>query len=385
MRWKVLSVTLLIIAFLPLSVFATIASSSEILNGIDVSNWQGYIDYREVKNSGIDVVYIKTSQGNNIVDAYFRINYNNAKANGLKVGFYHFLTARTEQEALQQADFFASVISNTSPDCKLAMDFEEFGDLNIEQINSISETFLERLKQITGKEVIIYSDAYNAKATFGRNLAEKYPLWIAEYGAEAPSEYSDAYNARATFGKGLAEKYPLWIAEYGAEAPNKSNWEYWEGFQYTSQGRVSGIQGSVDRDKFTNDIFLSNTEQIVQSGNSENYNQDTAYIVQSGNTLSGIAVQYGTTVAELVTLNKIQNPNLIFPGERICVPIKGNFQNEELSTLGHRIYTVVAGDTLSELALRFRTTVENIAKLNDIENINLIYIGETLKIPRNSE
>lgn len=352
MRWKVLSVTLLIIAFLPLSVFATIASSSEILNGIDVSNWQGYIDYREVKNSGIDVVYIKTTQGNNIVDAYFRINYNNAKANGLKVGFYHFLTARTEQEALQQADFFASVISNTSPDCKLAMDFEEFGDLNIEQINSISETFLERLKQITGKEVIIYSDAYNAKATFGRNLAEKYPLWIAEYGAEAPSE---------------------------------SNWEYWEGFQYTSQGRVSGIQGSVDRDKFTNDIFLSNTEQIVQSGNSENYNQDTAYIVQSGNTLSGIAVQYGTTVAELVTLNKIQNPNLIFPGERICVPIKGNFQNEELSTLGHRIYTVVAGDTLSELALRFRTTVENIAKLNDIENINLIYIGETLKIPRNSE
>ncbi len=351
MKLRILSVTLLIITFLPLSVFATIASSSEILNGIDVSNWQGYIDYSEVKNSGIDIVYIKSSQGANIVDSYFKINYNNAKNSGLKVGFYHFLTARSEQEALEQADFFASVISNTNPDCKLAMDFEEFGNLSIEQINSISETFLERLKQITGKEVIIYSDTSNARNVFGKELAEKYPLWIAEYGVETPSE---------------------------------SNWEYWEGFQYTSQGRINGIQGSVDRDKFTNDIFLSDTNQIVQSGNPENYNQPTTYVVQRGNTLSGIAIKYGTTVNELVILNKIQNPNLIFPGENIYVPIKSNLQNEELSVLGHRLYTVKAGDTLSELALRFRTTVENIAKLNDIENINLIYIGETLKIPRNS-
>ena len=61
--------------------------------GIDVSDWQGYIDYRKVKESGIEVVYIKASQGSNIKDPYFDINYENAKANGLKVGFYHFLTA----------------------------------------------------------------------------------------------------------------------------------------------------------------------------------------------------------------------------------------------------------------------------------------------------
>ncbi len=352
MKLKVLSIILLIMMFLPISVMATVASSSEILNGIDVSNWQGYIDYSQVKSAGINVVYIKSSQGNNIVDAYFRINYNNAKANGLKVGFYHFLTARTETEAIEQADFFASVISNTTPDCKLAMDFEEFGNLNIEEINRISETFLERLKQKTGKEVIIYSDAYNARSVFGKNLAEKYPLWIAQYGVETPSD---------------------------------SNWQYWEGFQYTSKGRVAGIQGNVDRNKFTNNVFLSNTDKITESGNSENYNHDTAYIVQSGNTLSGIALKYGTTVNELVILNNIKNPNLIFPGESICVPIRSNIQNDELSNLGHRIYTVQAGDTLSELALRFRTTVDNIAKLNDIKNINLIYVGETLRIPRNSQ
>ena len=73
--------------------FAIWDTSSLNYEGIDVSNWQGYIDYKVVKNAGIDVVYIKASQGSNIKDSYFDINYENAKANGLKVGFYHFLTA----------------------------------------------------------------------------------------------------------------------------------------------------------------------------------------------------------------------------------------------------------------------------------------------------
>lgn len=230
------------------------------------------------------------------------------------------------------------------------MDFEVFGDLNIDEINRISESFLERLKQNTNKEVIIYSDASNARDVFGIELAQKYPLWIAEYGVEIPSN---------------------------------TNWEFWEGFQYTSSGEVNGVRGRVDRDRFTNDIFLSDTSQIAESGNKENFNQDSTYIVQSGNTLSGIAIKYGTTVNELVILNKIQNPNLIFPGEEVKVPINGNKNNEVLFTAGHIIYTVEAGDTLSELALRFKTTVEGIAKINNIEDINLIYVGEKLKIENN--
>lgn len=73
--------------------YALTPSGDPRYQGIDVSNWQGYIDYRQVRESGIEVVYIKSSQGRNIKDAYFDINYENAKANGLKVGFYHFLTA----------------------------------------------------------------------------------------------------------------------------------------------------------------------------------------------------------------------------------------------------------------------------------------------------
>lgn len=161
--------------------------NNTIYEGIDVSNWQGYIDYNEVKEDGIQIVYIKSSQGRNITDPYFRINYENAKANNLNIGFYHFLTALSTDEAISEAEYFASVISGTEPNCKLAMDFEQFGGLGKQEINNISRTFLIKVKELTGKDVIIYSDAYNARNTFSEELAKDYPLWIAEYGVSSPN------------------------------------------------------------------------------------------------------------------------------------------------------------------------------------------------------
>jgi len=346
MKLKIFIITLLL-AFLPLTSFATTLSGNEIYDGIDVSNWQGYINYNEVKNSGIDIVYIKSSQGENIIDSYFKINYNNAKVNGLKVGFYHFLTARSEEEAIRQAEFFCSVISNTNADCKLAMDFEVFGNLTVSEINNISRVFLEKVKQITGKDVIIYSNAYDARNIFSLELAQSYPLWI---------------------------------AEYGVEVPGKSNWDYCDGFQYTSSGKVAGIRGLVDKDKFTNEILLDDASQIKQTGDSKNYNHDASYTIKSGDTLSGIALKYGTTVKELIILNNIKTPNLIYPGEEIKVPINGNPNSEVLYDTNHIHYTVERGDTLSKLALKFNTTVQEIAELNHIQNVNLIYVGEVLRI-----
>lgn len=93
MKVRTFLLTILVVSFLPVSVFATVASSSQIYEGIDVSNWQGYINYEAVKNAGIDVVYIKSSQGSNIVDPYFRINYNNAKENRIESRLLSFLNS----------------------------------------------------------------------------------------------------------------------------------------------------------------------------------------------------------------------------------------------------------------------------------------------------
>ena len=80
-------------------------------------------------------------KGFTMIDDYFEQNYRKAKEAGLKVGFYHYVTARSIQVAKEQAIFFAEVISGTMPDCKLAMDFEDFGSLSNKEVNEISEVF----------------------------------------------------------------------------------------------------------------------------------------------------------------------------------------------------------------------------------------------------
>ncbi len=332
--------------------YAVTPASSLSYEGIDVSNWQGYIDYAQVRNSGIEVVYIKASQGINIKDAYFDINYENAKANGLKVGFYHFLTAVNTQQAEQEADFFVSVIAGKTPDCKLVLDYETFGGASVEEINLIARTFMEKVQELTNKEVIMYSDLSNARDTFNRSLAEDYQLWIAYYG-----NYNNLANV-------------------------ETSWQEFIGVQYTDRGRVNGINGSVDRDLYTEEIFLNETSEIPDNNsNSQPANTESIeYTVQSGDTLSEIASRYGTTVQEIVDINNIQNPDLIYPGEKLRILTNSTTQGNEERATGSIIYTVKRGNTLSQIAREYNVSVEHIVELNDIENPNLIYPGEKLRI-----
>ena len=167
-------------------VYAFGPSNPTLYEGIDVSGWQGNIDFAQVKNDGIEIVYMKVSEGSNFVDPYFNQNYTNAKANGLKVGFYHYLTARSVEEAVEEARFFVATISGKIPDCKLAMDFESFGNLSISEINQIGITFVKTVENLSKKEVVIYSDTSNASSVFEEELAN-YPLWVAQYEVEEPT------------------------------------------------------------------------------------------------------------------------------------------------------------------------------------------------------
>ena len=332
--------------------YALTPSSDPQYQGIDVSNWQGYIDYQQVRESGIEVVYIKSSQGSNIKDAYFDINYENAKANGLKVGFYHFLTATNTREAEQEAQFFASVIAGKQPDCKLVMDYEIFGGVSVEESNNIAQVFLESVKRLTNKEVIVYSDLSNARDRFSRNIADNYELWIAYYG-----DYNNLRNIQ-------------------------TSWERWIGVQYTDRGYVPGIRGNVDRDLYTENIFLSDTSEIPNTDNpNDGINTETVfYTVQSGDTLSSIASRYGTTVQELVNINHLTNPNLIYPGETLRIATNSTTHGSETRGTGSITYTVHRGNTLSQIAAAYGVTVAHIVELNDIENPNLIYPGQKLRI-----
>lgn len=355
---KVISLFLIftVAFFINTSISEAITSSANPeYSGIDVSNWQGYINYSEVKSKGIEVVYIKASEGTRFKDPYFEYNYENAKANGLKVGFYHFVTATNETQAREQAQFFASVISGKAPDCKLAMDFEQFNGISTEEVNKISRVFLETVENLTGKQTVIYSNLYDTQRVFNSELASRYPLWLAYYG-----DYNKLVNV-------------------------SSSWSTWDGVQYTSRGTVAGINGYVDRNRFTKNIFL---EECTSCPEVENPNPDLDqnskiiyYTVRRGDTLSAIALKYGTTVQEIVNLNDISNPDLIYPGQVFKILTDSNNNYEETNEMGYVVYTVKRNDNLWNISRRYGVTIQSIVDTNNIRNPRLIYPGQKIRIP----
>lgn len=344
--FSILVFLLVVSALMCIPVFAFEPSNDRLYNGIDVSEWQGNIDFREVARSGIEVVYIRASEGTNYVDPYFRDNYEKAKENGLRTGFYHFLTARNTEEARREAEFFVSNIKGTKPDCRLAMDFEIFDGLGVDEINDISRVFLETVEELSGKKCVIYSDAYNAREVFSRELAREYPIWVADYFVEEPED--------------------------------NGKWEVWVGFQYTDRGRIDGIEGNVDRDYFTEGIFLDDNSSIP-TNTVPDREQEFRYItVRRGDTLSQIAREYNTSYEYLARINAIANPNLIYVGQRLRVPI---LEHDRIHDTSHRLYIVRRGNTLTQISREFGVSIETIVELNDIRNPNLIYVGEVLRIP----
>jgi putative chitinase len=106
----------------------------------------------------------------------------------------------------------------------------------------------------------------------------------------------------------------------------------------------------------------------------------TVYIVRPGDTLSGIARAFGTTVWAISAANGIKNPNCIYVGQRLVIPTGGGGGCYPPCG-GGTYYRVQRGDTMYSIACRYHTTVWAISKANGISNPNVIYVGQVLRIP----
>lgn len=134
----------------------------------------------------------------------------------------------------------------------------------------------------------------------------------------------------------------------------------------------------------------SSTQNNHQANNESTTTTVETYTVQSGDTLSTIANQHSTTVNQLVSMNNLSNPNLIYVGQVLKVGTTtqqttnsentGNTSQDNRSTTTTTTYTVKAGDTLGKIASQFNTSSNTLANLNSISNPNLIYVGQVLKV-----
>ena len=304
-----------------------------MLKGCDVSSHNGNIDWGKVK-SQIDFAIIRLGYGDNIErqdDSCFIKNVNGCINNNIPFGVYIYSYALNlgGNESIQsEIDHTKRMLSKISqkPFC-VYIDMEDDSTIKLGK-TMLTNFALEFCKQIKNAG---YRAGVYANENWFRNYLQ--------------------VSTIASFG------YSIWCAKYSSNKPNiTSNYDIW---QYSSTGRINGINGNVDMNYMLKDIrnvasqpkpIKKSVEEIAREvingkwGNGAdrkkrltqagyNYqeiqnrvNQILApkpkieyYIVKSGDNLSKIAKKYGTTVNQLVKWNNIKNPNLIYPNQKIRV------------------------------------------------------------------
>ena len=184
--------------------------------GIDVSKWQGDIDFSKLKASGVEFVIIRVGSSNglngeNFVDSKFIQNVKNANAVGIPVGIYFYSYASTIDRAISDAKWIVEQIKDYKIDLPIAFDWENWGsfnkfDVSFFGLTNIAKGFMDTIKD-AGYDAMLYSSK-----TYLENI------W-------------------------LPTSYPVWLAHYTKNTNYTGYYSFW---QICSNGRVDGISGDVD-------------------------------------------------------------------------------------------------------------------------------------------
>lgn len=253
--------------------------------GIDVSKWNGTIDWQKVKESGVEFAMIRTGYGiysESQVDKKFYNNIEGAQKVGLDVGVYHYSYASSPLDASKEAKFCLDIIKDYKLTYPIAYDIE---DETIEKFTKQEKTdmckaFCDRI-EMAGYYAMIYCNCN----------------WLNNH----------------LYAHELLPKYDLWLAKWDAKEPSVSC-GIW---QFTDSGEIPGINGAFDLN-----ISFKDYPSIIKSkglnGFSHEYTPDNSslvHIVSKGENLTVISEKYGVAVSQIVKLNNLKNPDLIYPNQ----------------------------------------------------------------------
>lgn len=184
--------------------------------GIDVSGWQGEIDFEKIKNAGVEFIMIRVggtrgTNGEYFVDKYFKRNIEEANKYGIKAGIYFYSYANSKESAMKDAKWVIKQIKDYDIDLPIAFDWEEwayFNDYNLSffGLTSMAESFLETIEE-AGYEGMLYSS---------KSYLEN--IW-------------------------LPTKYDIWLAHYTTQTNYQGKYKLW---QLCENGKIDGIDGAVD-------------------------------------------------------------------------------------------------------------------------------------------
>lgn len=183
--------------------------------GVDVSHFQGSIDWPEVHGAGKVFAFVKATEGTDHPDPNFADNWEGARSAGLVRGAYHFF--HTQSDPVEQAKAFEAVVTLEAGDLAPVLDVEVTDGVDTETLQDDVRHWLETIEAAYGITPILYSS---------KNFID----------AHLSSGFS---------------RYPLWIADYTDTAPEPpGDWNHWTFWQYSQGLTVAGIEGGVDGNRF---------------------------------------------------------------------------------------------------------------------------------------
>lgn len=302
------------------------------MRGIDISEWQENINWDLVKNQ-IDFAIIKLGNiGDNKkfwIDPYFIRNYNECTRLNIPIGVYVYCYSNEIANAESAAREVVEFLQDKKLQLPVYIDMED------------AEIAVEGKDKLT--QICI---AFNT-------IIEQAGLWAGVY---ANLNWFNNYLNKDE----IRRRYTTWIAHYGV-SEDKYRGEY-DILQYSSSGKISGINGNTDVNIMYRNLIMEingNSQQPVKIKKS---NEEIADEVILGRWSNG-QKRKNRLEAEGYDYNRIQE-----------------IVNEKLGYGKEKTYVVKSGDTLSAIAIKYGTTYQVIAAKNNIANPDLIYPGQILKI-----
>ena len=302
--------------------------------GIDVSVWQGNIDFNKVKAAGIDFVIIRAGYGNGNKDKWFEENYRKAKAARLHIGAYWYSYATSAAGAKQEAQSCARVLSGKQLDYPVYFDIEEKSQLSRGKdfCSSLITEFCTELEKL-GYYAGFYTSLSSLNSVVSDAVKKRFTVWVAQWAGKC--SYSGAYG--------------LW--------------------QYSSKGKVSGISGNVDMD-----ISYIDYPSTIKTGGFNGFAKQQAPAPTPAPTPARKSVD--EIAREVLSgswgngddrKNRLAAAGYSFDAVQARVnELMGAHSQPQVI-----YYTVRSGDTLSAIARKYGTSVGTIQKLNPTEGVKL--------------
>lgn len=326
--------------------------------GIDVSYANGLVDWPTAKAAGVEFAMLRCGFGSDRRDqddAQFERNVAECDRLGIPWGPYLYSYAMSMAEAESELQHILRLLAGKRPRMPIVIDMEDADGYKAARGGISRQLATDIIKHIcAGLEAAGYYAMWYANKDWCQNRLypdqlTKYDFWYARPGLSAPDRECGIWQDQ------IGSTGGSWPGANTSSGHCDTNIAYKDYPTIIKAAGLNGLGGSTP----------APAPQPTPP-------QTQTYTVQAGDTLTAIAGRYGTTVAALVGANNIADPNLIYTGQVLTIPGAG--------AAGGQVYVVQSGDTLSGIAAKYGTTYQALAAKNGIADPDLIYPDQQIRV-----